>query len=155
MINLAVATAKNYKIHQTHGLYEKAMECHLHTSFFSIKRSTSSLQVFQRKVTKNIWKVERNGWNFMENYVMKKENQGNQFLIFQIRVLFNVFVRIVRVIMLKVVGKLFIILTILSFIVLTFDENLSYLNRGYIRNLIWAVVAFTMITLEVFFELFK
>ena len=71
------------------------------------------------------------------------------------RILFNVFVRIVRVIMLKVVGKLFIILTILRFIVLTFDENLSYLNRGYIRNLIWAVVAFTMITLEVFFELFK
>lgn len=70
------------------------------------------------------------------------------------RILFNVFVRIVRVIMLKVVGKLFIILTILSFIVLTFDEDLSYLNRGYIRNLIWAVVAFTMITLEVFFELF-
>lgn len=61
------------------------------------------------------------------------------------RLLFNVFVRIVRVI---------IILTILSFIVLTFDEDLSYLNRGYIRNLIWAVVAFTMITLEVFFELF-
>lgn len=61
------------------------------------------------------------------------------------RILFNVFVRIVRVI---------IILTILSFIVLTFDEDLSYLNRGYIRNLIWAVVAFTMITLEVFFELF-
>ena len=61
------------------------------------------------------------------------------------RLLFNVFVRIVRVI---------IILTILSFIVLTFDEDLSYLNRGYIRNLIWAVVAFTMITLEVFFKLF-